>query len=120
MKMKKNGLIILILISLTIALSACGAKKLNGDYTGKINLLFTESTVTLRFSGDKVTEIDDNGNETNEGTYKINDNELEVTHADESTTLAELSKDKASFTIKSSNSGAGAFLKDIKFTKKEK
>lgn len=120
MKMKKNVMVLLMLFSLTIVLSACGAKKLDGDYIGKINLFFTESTATLRFNGNKVTEVDDKGNETNEATYKINDNELEITHSDETTTLAELSEDKKSFTIKSSTSKAGSLLKNIKFTKNEK
>ncbi|MGG5342402.1 hypothetical protein [Enterococcus sp. AZ192] len=120
MKMKKSGAIILLLFSLTIVLSACGTNKLNGDYTGKINLFFTESTATLRFNGNKVTEVDDKGNETNEATYKISDNELEITHSDETTTLAELSEDKKSFTIKSSTSNGGSLLKNIKFIKEEK
>lgn len=69
-------------------------KKLNGDYTGKVNLILTEATVTLRFDSDKVMEVNDEGIETNEGTYKITDNELEITYSEQETMTAEMSKDK--------------------------
>ena len=120
MKKKTNKAIILVLFSLTIALSACGTKKIDGDYMGKINLLFTESTIILRFDGNNVVEVDDNGEESNQATYKIDDNELEITYPNEEIIKAELSKDKNSFTVKSADSGAEFLLKDTEFTKKEK
>lgn len=120
MKNKRNILLMLVLLSLTIALSACGSKKLDGDYVGKIKLLFTESAATLRFKGDKVIEIDDEGAEIKEASYKITDNKLEIIYSDDDILTAELSDDKKSFTIKSATGASELFLKDIKFTKKEK
>lgn len=120
MKKKTNKAMILMLFSLTIALSACGTKKLDGDYIGKINLLFTETSATLRFKGDKAIEIDDEGAETREASYKITDNQLEIIYSDDDILTAELSDDKKSFTIKSAIGASELFLKDIKFTKKEK
>ena len=96
MKKKTNKVMVLVLFSLTIALSACGTKKLDGVYVGKINLLFTETPATLRFKGDKAIEVDDD------------------------VLTAELSDDKKSFTITSATGASELFLKDIKFTKEEK
>ena len=120
MKKKTNKVMVLVLFSLTIALSACGTKKLDGDYVGKINLLFTETPATLRFKGDKAIEVDDTGAETKEASYKITDNELEIIFSDDDILTAELSDDKQSFTITSATGALELFLKDIKFTKKDK
>lgn len=120
MKRKRNIVLILMLCSLTIVLSACGTKKLEGDYVGKINLLFTETSATLRFKGNKAIEIDDEGVETREASYKITDNQLEIIYSDDDILTAELSDDKKSFTIKSAIGASELFLKDIKFTKTDK
>lgn len=120
MKNKRNIVLMLVLLSLTIVLSACGAKKLEGDYVGKINLIFTETSATLRFKGDKVIEIDDEGVETKEASYKITDNKLEIIYSDDDILTATLSDDKKSFTITSATGTSELFLKDIQFTKAEK
>lgn len=117
MKNKRTFGLALVLLSLTIALTACRTKKLDGDYVGKVNLLFTEVSPTLRFKGDKVIEIDEDGVEENEASYKITDNELDIIYSSDDTVTAQLSKDKKSFTVTHSSI---PFLKDIKFIKKEK
>ena len=117
MKNKRNVVLTFVLLSLTIALTACGTKKLDGDYIGKVNLLFTEISPTLRFKGDKVIEIDEDGSEENEASYKITDNQLDITFSDDNTVTAELSKDKKSFIVSQSSI---PFLKDVKFIKQEK
>ncbi|MGX7024598.1 hypothetical protein [Vagococcus hydrophili] len=119
MKKKLTFGLTLVLFSLLV-LSACGSKKLSGDYTAKINLLLTEETVTLRFKDDKVFEINDSGEEKKEATYEINDNELKMKYPDDITVDAVLSKDKKSFTIKATDDLSGIFINNVKFTKKEK
>lgn len=117
---KKIKVVLTLTVFSLMILSGCGTKKLSGDYTAKINLILTEATATLRFNGDKVSEVDEDGKEFNEGTYKITDNELVITHSNNDISTAELSKDKRTFTVKSAEGVSGAFMKDVKFTKKEK
>lgn len=112
---KKVTLVLFALISFTM-LSACGAKKLSGEYTTTINLLFAETTNTLTFDGDKVTEKQD-GELTNEGTYSISDNQLDIELGGSHMT-AKLSEDKKSFTIESSDV-LGGIGEGLKYTKKD-
>ncbi|MGM0112527.1 hypothetical protein [Enterococcus sp. DIV0187] len=112
---KKFTLVLFTLVSL-VMLSACGAKKLSGEYTTTINLIFEETTNTLTFDGDKVTEKQD-GEPTNEGTYSISDNQLEIELGDYHMT-AKLSEDKKSFTIESSDV-LGGIGKGLKYTKED-
>ena len=97
---KKCTFVVFALVSFMM-LSACSSKKLSGEYTTTINLIFAETTNTLTFNGDKVTEKQD-GELTNKGTYSISDNQLEIELGDYHIT-AKLSEDKKSFTIESSD-----------------
>ncbi|EPN9407226.1 hypothetical protein ACT47E_002261 [Enterococcus faecalis] len=112
---KKCTLLVFALISFMM-LSACGSKKLSGEYTTTINLIFAETTNTLTFNGDKVTEKQD-GEVTNEGTYSISDDQLEIKLGDYQMT-AKLSEDKKSFTIESSDV-LGGVGKGLKYTKED-
>lgn len=116
-EMKKRITIGIISILGLIAFSACSSNTLKGDYTTEINLLFTETTNTLTFKGNSVTEKQD-GEVTNEGTYKISDNQLTI-KLGEYNLSAELSDDKKSFIIKSSDV-LGGVGKGLEYTKEEK
>lgn len=111
--MKKLIMGIFTLVSLVVV-SACGSNTLNGDYTGTFNFLGMESPINMRFDSDTVTEIRD-GEETNSGTYKIEEDELIITIDDYNLT-AELSDDKESFTVTSAD-GILEMMSGIKFSK---
>lgn len=115
--MKKRITIGIISVLGLIAFSACNSNTLEGDYTTEINLLFTETTNTLTFKGNTVTEKQD-GEVTNEGTYTISDNQLEI-KLNEYSIKAELSDDKKSFIINSSDV-LGGIGKGLEYTKEEK
>ncbi len=87
-EMKKRITIGIISILGLIVFSACSSTTLNGDYTTEINMLFTETTNTMAFKGNTVTEKQ-NGEVTNKGTY----NQLEI-KLGEYNLSAELSDDK--------------------------
>ncbi|MGM0167992.1 hypothetical protein IGI39_003004 [Enterococcus sp. AZ135] len=114
--MKKNLFLIATMLFILVGLTACGKNTLKGDYTTKINVLFSETTNTLTFEGNKVTEKQD-GRITNEGKYKLSDNQLEITLGDYHMT-AELAEDKQSFTIKSSDV-LGGVGNGLKYTKED-
>ena len=99
-----------------LTLAGCGSNKLSGDYTGTVKFLLMESKSTLTFKGDTVTEKQ-NGDTTNKGTYKIEDNQIQMKLGDTNMT-ADLSKDRKSFTLKSAEGLAG-FANGTKFTKEE-
>lgn len=115
--MKKRITIGIISILGLIVFSACSSNTLNGDYTTEVNLLFTETTNTMFFKGNTVTEKQD-GEITNEGTYTISDNQLEI-KLGEYNLNAELSDDKKSFIIKSSDV-LGGISKGLEYTKEKK
>ncbi|MBF7104127.1 hypothetical protein I6H67_07075 [Pediococcus pentosaceus] len=73
---------------------------------------------SLVFKGDKFEEFE-NGRNTHEGTYKIEDSEIKMKFSDGSgTTTAKLTKDKQSFSLKSTgNAFADLFAQNIKYTK---
>lgn len=113
---KKIGLAVLTLLS-CIILSACSSNKLSGSYTGKVKLLLMESTSTLTFKDDTVTEKQD-GEVINKGTHEIEDTQLKITLGDYNMT-ADLSKDRESFTITSAEGLAG-LANGTKYSKEEK
>ena len=115
--MKKRLFLGITLIASIMILSACGSNKLSGNYTGKVKFLLMEQESTMTFNGDKVTEKQ-NGKVTSEGTYKIEDNQLQMKLNDTNMT-ADLSKDRKSFTIKSAEGLAG-LANGTKFTKGDK
>ncbi|PTI96430.1 hypothetical protein BU019_11785 [Staphylococcus simulans] len=115
--MKVKIFLLIMMCTVTILLSGCGANKLDGDYTGKVSFLFIESKVTLHFEGNKVIQKDKNGQDI-EGTYEISDNQLKMKLGDYKIN-AELSKDKNSFTITSAE-GAVALAKGTEFKKEDK
>lgn len=115
--MKKKIAIGIISTLGLIVFSACSSNTLNGDYTTKINFLFTETTNTMTFKGNTVAEKQ-NGKVTNEGTYTISDNQLEI-KLGEYNLSAELSDDKKSFIIKSTDV-VGGIGKGLEYTKEEK
>ena len=115
--MKKKITLVLFTIGIAVLITACGSKKISGEYTTTINMLFAETKNTLTFDGDKVTEKQD-GEITNKGTYTISDNQLEIKLGDYHMS-ATLSKDKKSFTITSSDV-LGGVGKGLKYTKEEK
>lgn len=112
----KRFLVTIVLLGL-FTLSACSSKNLNGSYTAKINAILAETTNTLTFKDDTVTEKQD-GEVTNTGTYKISDNKLEIKLGDYHMT-ADLSKDRKSFTITSSDV-LGGVGKGLNYTLEEK
>ncbi len=113
--MKKVMIGLFTVVSLVV-LSACGSNTLDGDYTGTFSFLGMESPITMRFDADTVTEIQD-GEETNSGTYEIEDDELTMT-VDEYNIVAELSDDRESFTVTSAT-GLLEMLSGITFTKED-
>ncbi|MFL2079434.1 hypothetical protein [Marinilactibacillus psychrotolerans] len=113
--MKKLIIGLFTVVSLVV-LSACGSNTLNGDYTGTFSLLGMESPITMRFDGDTVYDIQE-GEETNTGTYEIDDDELIMT-IDEYTVNADLSDDRESFTVTSAD-GLVAMLSGVTFTKED-
>ncbi len=115
--MKKRLFLGITLIASIMILSACGSNKLSGNYTGKVKFLLMEQESTMTFNGNKVTEKQD-GKVTSEGTYKIEDNQLQMKLNDTNMT-ADLSKDRKSFTIKSAEGLAG-LANGTKFTKEDK
>ena len=115
--MKKNIILIATILFVLVGLSACSSKKLKGTYTTKINVILAETTNTLTFKDDTVTERQD-GEVTNKGTYTISDNKLEIKLGDYHMT-ADLSKDRKSFTITSSDV-LGGVGKGLNYTLEEK
>lgn len=49
--MKKKITLILFTLVCLATFSACGTKKISGEYTTTVNLLFGETTNTLAFTG---------------------------------------------------------------------
>ncbi len=114
--MKKKLIMASITLLGLLTLTGCGSNKLSGDYTGTIKFLFMESKSTLTFKGDTVTEKQD-GEITSKGNYKIEDNQLQF-NLDDTNVTADLSKDRKSFTLKSSE-GLSGLANGTKFTKEE-
>ncbi|MGL9729616.1 hypothetical protein [Enterococcus sp. DIV0756] len=118
--MKKKPIIIIAVIVIVSIIGFSlynNSKKLNGEYTAKIHVLFMESTSTLSFEGNTVTEIS-KGKEKNKGTYEISESKLEMKLGDYNIT-AELSKDKKSFVIQSAE-GLVGLTNGTKFEKEDK
>ncbi|WP_054750658.1 hypothetical protein [Lacticaseibacillus thailandensis] len=69
-------------------------KHLSGSYSAKVQILWSTSTDTLEFKGNKVHEKGTHNN----GTYKIKGNKLDMT-LDGDHKTATLSKDKKSFDL---------------------
>ncbi|MBZ5985086.1 hypothetical protein KIJ05_08155 [Leuconostoc gelidum subsp. gasicomitatum] len=105
-----------IIVVLAIIIIAVLPKGLNGSYTGNVEFLFMKTKDTLKFSGDSVTEIDEDGTVSNKGTYKISGHTLEMKIGNYNMT-AELSDDKKSFVVKSADGMAG-LANGTKYTKK--
>lgn len=112
--MKKMLIGMFTVLSIFI-LSACGSDSLSGDYTGTVTLLWVESTSTMRFDGDSITEVNSEGEETNSGTYEIIDDELIMT-INQYNIRAELSEDRESFTVTSAD-GLVQMLSGVTYTK---
>lgn len=96
-----------------VFLSACGTNKVNGDYTGKVQVLWAESDVTIRFDDDTVTFINDE--EMDSGTYEIDDEELNII-VNEYNIKADISEDGKSFTVTEDDFNV---YSGITFTKEE-
>ncbi|REC32951.1 hypothetical protein CF160_11145 [Enterococcus pseudoavium] len=95
--MRKKIVLGLLTTVCLVSLAGCG-NKLNGTYSGKINLLITKVKVNYVFKDDKVTVEDEDGNVQDKGTYKVDGTDLSI-KLNDSSDLATLSKDKKSFEI---------------------
>lgn len=115
--MKKKLIMATVTLLGLLILVGCGSNKLSGDCTGTVKFLFMESKSTLTFKGDTVTEKQGDKT-TSKGTYKIKDNQLQF-NLDDTNVTADLSKDRKSFTLKSSE-GLSGIANGTKFTKEEK
>ncbi|MHC9533334.1 hypothetical protein ACVPPR_07945 [Dellaglioa sp. L3N] len=111
--MKKKIIMAFMVLLGMVTLSACGFNQLNGDYTAKINYVFSQEDDTFTFEDDNVKEVI-NGKVENRGTYKISDNEIEMDMGTREL-MAKISDDKNSFVIINSDSYGNS-----KFTKEEK
>ncbi|WEV55009.1 hypothetical protein OZX65_02810 [Leuconostocaceae bacterium ESL0723] len=90
---------------------------LSGKYTATFNMLIAEGKDTLEFNGDKVKEFDESGELTNTGTYKITNNQIEVTINNYKMT-GNLSDDRKTITVTHMDNslGLGEGAKYIKNT----
>lgn len=121
MKSKLSGVkpawvigVVIALIVIVVGVIALKPKKLNGNYSAEVTVLFIKSKDTLKFTRDnKVVEYQD-GKKGATGTYKIDGKNLNF-NLDSTAINAKLADDHKSFKV-TSGSGSGAAAAGITYT----